>query len=149
MTAVDSLIDRFPKPNPTNIVGIPTYESIKRLNDDISTNAASVHTSLGGGNHGHLGMTVSPAIYATISNTPFVPPPNPAQPNLTGFTGLQIMAANRHFDADKRKFTEFVALTNALKKQILASVDDIYLAVIKQPYIGHSNRTVLELLKHL
>ena len=78
MTAVDSLIEGFPKPNPTKIIGIPTYESIKRLNDDISAN---------GGSHGHLGMTVSPAIYATASRTPFVNPTIPDPPALTGLTG--------------------------------------------------------------
>ena len=149
MTAVDSLIEGFPKPNPTKIVGIPTYESIKRLNDDISANAASVHTDLGGGAHGYLGMTVSPAIYATISNTAFTRPPSPTAPALTGLTGPQITAANRRYDADKKKFAEFVSLSNALKKQLIASVDDIYLAAIEQPYIGHANRTVLELFEHL
>ena len=149
MTTVDSLIEGFPKATPTKISGLPTYETIKRLNDDISANAASVHTDLGGGNHGHLGLTVSPTIYATVSGTPYTAPTSPAPPALTGLTGPQITAANRRYDSDKKKFAEFVALQNALKKQILASVDDIYLSAIEQPYIGHANRTVLDLLTHL
>lgn len=149
MTTVDSLIEGFPKATPTRIVGIPTYENIKRLNDDISANAASIHSELGGGTHGHLGLTVNPTIYATVSGTPYTAPTSPEPPVLTGFTGHQITAANRRYDSDKRKFAEFVALQNALKKQILNSVDDIYMAAIEQPYIGHANRTVLNLITHL
>ena len=149
MTTVDSLIDGFPKATPTKISGLPTYETIKRLNNDISANAALVHTDLGGGNHGHLGLTVNPTIYATVSGTPYVAPVSPDPPALAGFTGPQITAANRRYDAGKKKFANFVALQNALKKQILSSVDDIYLSAIEQPYIGHANRTVLELLTHL
>ena len=64
-------------------------------------------------------------------------------------TGPQITAANRQYNTDKRKFAEYVSLQNALKKQVLASVDDIYLADIKQPYLGHANRFVLDLFNHL
>ena len=86
MTTIESLIEGFPKPTPTRINGLPTYKTIKKLNDDISTNAASIASDLGGGAHGHLAITVTPAIYATVSNVLFNEPENPQPPNINNLT---------------------------------------------------------------
>ena len=40
-------------------------------------------------------------------------------------------------------------VANALKKQLLAAVEDIFICSLKQPYIGYGNVTVLDLLTHL
>eukprot|EP00957_Ditylum_brightwellii_P195788 14916738-Ditylum_brightwellii.AAC.1 len=40
-------------------------------------NAASVPTTLGGGNHGHLALVMNPARYLALSKgAPFIPPRN-------------------------------------------------------------------------
>lgn len=44
----------FPKPDLTKIIGIPTYDTLHTLQLELKTNAQSVHSNLGGGNHGHL-----------------------------------------------------------------------------------------------
>jgi hypothetical protein len=41
------------------------------LSWEIKANAKSVHTTLGGAAHGHLGMVLSPAQYALVSATPY------------------------------------------------------------------------------
>ena len=149
MTASTDLQDNFPYPVLTKIVGTPTYDSIKVVNDELSANAASVHSDLGGGLHGHLAITMNATIYATISVTPFTAPTVPAPPVLAGMTAAQITALNRRYDADKAKFHQYVALQNSLKKQLIAAVDEIYLAAISEPYIKYGNRTLLEMLTHL
>ena len=67
------------------IHGEPTYDTIKKLHDQVKANAASVPSTLGGGNFGHLGLVLTPAQYALISNAPFDRPnhpgPIPAFPN--------------------------------------------------------------------
>eukprot|EP00957_Ditylum_brightwellii_P128412 9793695-Ditylum_brightwellii.AAC.1 len=40
-------------------------------------------------------------------------------------------------------------INTALKKQLLAAVDDIYLAAIKQEHIGYTNRSCGNMLTHL
>ena len=139
----------FPKPGLTRIIGLPTYDTIKKVNDELSQNAASVHTDLGGGRHGFLGLTVKPTIYATISATPITAPTNPAPPVLTGLTGPQISATNRTYDTNRKKFADYVALQNALKKQLIAAVKDIYLKAISAPYVGFGSLTILQMLDHL
>ena len=63
----------------TPIVGKPTYTTLTTLKDQLKANAASVPTTLGGGNHGYLGLILSPATYATISPTAFIKPAYPGQ----------------------------------------------------------------------
>ena len=115
----------------------------------MSTNVATIPTTLGGGTLGHVAITVSPTIYATLSTSPFIAPNAPNPPNLTSMTALQISAANRAYDKDLQTFRDYNLLQNALKKMLIAAVDPIYLKAISQPYVGLGNKTVWELLEHL
>ena len=119
------------------------------MNDKLSTNAATISTTLGGGSLGHVGITVSPTIYATLSTTAFVPPTAPTAPVTAGLTGPQISAANRAYDKDKQTFQEYNLLQNALKKMLIAAVEPIYLKAISQAHVGLGNRTLWQLLDHL
>ena len=149
MSTIDKPIETFQIPSLTKIVGMPIYETIKIINDELSTNAATIPTTLGGGNLGHVAITVSPTIYATLSNTPFVAPTAPNPPNLTGMTAPQISAANRAYDKLLQTFQEYNLLQNALKNMLIAAVNPIYLKAISQPYVGLGNKTVWDLLEHL
>ena len=76
--SIDKIVDGFPHPNIAPIVGIPTYESIAELNLQLNANAASVQSSnLGNGQLGLLALTVSPAVFNTLSAVAFVHPVNP------------------------------------------------------------------------
>ena len=56
----------------TAIVGEPTYDTLKLLLNQLKANARAVRTTLGGGNHGHLGLLLSPQQYEIIApGTPF------------------------------------------------------------------------------
>ena len=76
--SVEDFTNAFPT-QLTPIVGEPTYATLKTLKDQLKANAASVPTTLGGGNHGYLGLILSPATYATISPTAFIKPAYPGQ----------------------------------------------------------------------
>ena len=70
-TAIDKIVDRFPFPTIPLIVGTPTYNTIADVNLKLNSNSASVQSTLGCGTLG-LQLTVSPAVYNTLSVTPFV-----------------------------------------------------------------------------
>ena len=73
MTAsIDSIVEGFPFPTVLPIVGEPNYESIAALNQQLNANAASVQSHLGNGVLGLLALTVSPAVYTTLSQDAFV-----------------------------------------------------------------------------
>ena len=67
----------FKQPVLTAIRGEPTYETLHHIKNELKANASSVPTTLGGGNHGYLGMILTPAEYRRITLTdPFTWPPN-------------------------------------------------------------------------
>ena len=149
LISVEDLLASF-QPT-TKIIGRPDYNSLRQLRTTIKQNAASIHCSLGGGNHGYLALTVSPTIYATISNTPFVVPADPGPyPNIAdGATAAQIGEATRIHAEQTMQYQQYNHVQYALCKQIQDSVDPIFLLALKEPHIGLANRTTLNLLDHL
>ena len=75
-TAIDKILDGFPFPTIPPIVGTPTYNTIAEVNLKLNSNSASVQSNLVCGTLGLLQITVSPAVYNTLSVTPFVVPVN-------------------------------------------------------------------------
>ena len=73
----------------------------------------------------------------------------PNLPVLTGLTGPQITATDLRYDVDRMKLADYVALQNALKKQLIPAVEDIYLEAISAPYVGFGNLTIRQMINHL
>ena len=59
MTALDSIIANFPHPELATIPGEPTFQLIAEAHQQLNANEASVHSNIGGGAFGHLGLTLS------------------------------------------------------------------------------------------
>ena len=79
----------------TKIHGKPTYETLENVLTELKANASSVPSTLGGGQHGHLGLLLPAARYIALAHTvPWISPGNPGPfiPPATG-TGPQIEAA--------------------------------------------------------
>ena len=64
---IDKVLDSFPLTSVPAIVGEPNYDSLNDVVKVLKTNAASVQTERGGGELGHLVLTVEPAKYVTIA----------------------------------------------------------------------------------
>eukprot|EP00957_Ditylum_brightwellii_P086543 6584264-Ditylum_brightwellii.AAC.1 len=58
--SVIDLTKRFPQQFIPKISGKPRYSSIKAVHNLLIENAASVATTLGGGNYGHLALVMNP-----------------------------------------------------------------------------------------
>ena len=58
------------------IIGQPTYSSIHEIHQFLSSNATSIQSNLGYGTLGLIYLNLSTTVYATLSATLFVPPPN-------------------------------------------------------------------------
>ena len=72
------------------IIGRPDYISLHHLKKQIKANAQSVSSTLGGGNNGLLGLVLTDAEYAQVSQIAFVREPYPGAlvfPN--GTTSIQ------------------------------------------------------------
>ena len=86
------IVDGFPFPTMDPIIGTPDHVIIVDIPLRINLNAASVQSNLGCGTFCLLFLTVSPAVYATLSTIAFVPPvdPGPGPSIPTGATGVVI-----------------------------------------------------------
>jgi hypothetical protein len=149
--SIEDYISGFPNPIIPKIQGLPTYESIAEVQRNLTANAASVETTLGGGAFGYLALTVAPAVYLTLAGVAFVPPVNPG--------GLPVIplaataaATNelvRQHGENKRVWLEYVNLGKALKQQLLTVVEDIYVRSLKHRTTGYANVSVWQMLAHL
>ena len=59
----------------TKILGEPSYRTLTQLKKELHSNASSVDSDLGGGDHGYLGLVTHGATYPGA--TPFVAPQYP------------------------------------------------------------------------
>jgi hypothetical protein len=143
--------DSFPHKNIPAIRGQPSYESIKELHKKLNENAVKVHSNLGNGLLGYLGVTVSPEIYNTLSNVPFIIPPNPgvAPTFPDGATGPVIANIRQVFRDDFQAFKRYQDVCNAISGLIIEAIDPVYLEPLSLPYVGLATRTPMELLIHL
>ena len=114
-SSIKKIVYGFPFPTINLTVRTPNYKSIADIHIKLDSNAASVLSNLGCGTLGLLFLTVSPAVYATLSTLVFVPPVNPGpEPNIpTGATGAAI-ADLRYQHAEAIKiFTDYENTENA------------------------------------
>ena len=98
----------FEYPDLSLIHGEPTYKSLRVLTNQLKANARSVHTTLGGGQHGHLGLVLTPAQYAILSPTPYIRQPRP--------TPLQIPAYQlpHVIQTEQARYNESLRLFSAI-----------------------------------
>ena len=70
--------DEIRKETVTKIHGQPTSHDLTNLEREIISILANIPTTLGGGNHGHVGVIMNPTEYNTMTEgTDFVNPVNP------------------------------------------------------------------------
>jgi hypothetical protein len=141
----------FPFPTIDPIVGEPDYETIAELHKKINANAASVQSNLGNGRLGHLALTVSDAIYNTLSAIPFEPPANPgAQPEIPADATGPAAATIRHTFAESTTlFKKYVAVDMVLKQILLGAIDEMFIRALHTQYVGYLNVTTRDILNHL
>jgi len=69
---IDEITKSFTFPTLPKQSGLPVYKPIVAIHAKLKINAMSIPTTLGGSQHGHLGLVLPPATYLTVANVPFV-----------------------------------------------------------------------------
>ena len=151
--SVDDILSKFPTQKVPEIFGEPTYDSITNIKSELFSNAAVIQTTLGGGQHGHIGLIMQPALYANLSATPFIIPQDPGplpvfNPNIR-YTAADRETVIREHKEQTRLYQTIVNVDLALKKQLIAAVEDVYLAEKKDRYMGFLHVRTRHLLEHL
>ena len=147
--------EAFPYPHKelTKINGTPKVTDIQTLLQEIYANAISVHSTSGGGSHGHLGAIVEPAAYLILTNQPlaFTIPGHPGPPPAAvhNDTAAQIANNNRLYDDELRYHSRYTNVVNSLKQLVIAAVPEMFISSLKDPTMGYANITTLAILEHL
>jgi hypothetical protein len=136
----------------TRIHGKPTYESLQNGFTKLKANVRSVPSTLGGRQHGHLGLLMSDACYTALAHTVlFVTPGNPGPfvPPVAG-TGPQIEAAKDVWKELQQTFELCQATEKALIAQIVEIINPIYLLrALLDRATGQYSSSIRALLLHL
>jgi len=141
----------LPHPKLTAIVGAPTNTTITKLIQEVFANARAVPSTRGSGGHGHLGMIMTATAYQTLAGTAFQLPIHPGDtlnipPTQTQY---EITEGVRLYKATITKLTLAISLREEIKKLILAAIDPLYLAILKDATFGFADVSVIDLMTHL
>ena len=147
----DNLVESFEDPSIPPIDGDPTYATLHAMPELLKSKAASVTTNLGWGTLGHLCLTLSPTVYATLLTTRVVSPPNPgAMPVIpAGATGPKAASIRYAHDVATLAVNTFNNVDRALFQQLLGVVKYTFLRVKHKPHRGYSGSSTLDLLIHI
>ena len=149
--SIDKLVESFENPSISPIDGEPTYATLHAMHELLNLNAESVNTNLGCGTLGHLCLTLSPTVYATVLTTRFVPPCNngaiPVIP--AGATGPEAASIRYAHDTATLEFNTFHNVDRALIQKLLGAIEDTFVLIKQKPHRGYSGSSTLDLLTHL
>ena len=129
----------FPKLDLTRILGIPTYDALHQIKLELDINALYVHSNLGGGTHGHLGIWMINTKYATLSPIAYVRPVHPsilqipsnatrvASYKLRDFTTRISKFSLKYMGWNKHSFNKFShpSMNNKLSPRIIVGPDNL------------------------
>jgi len=142
----------FPKekltPLPTD--RIPTPIEVRQFKRELVQNARAIPSALGGGNHGHLGLVLTAADYATAAGAgnAFALPNHPVVPGMGG-TNQAIAVARANYDHEMAIYHTSHAVNRALKAQILEAVPAFCIQALSHDLNAFADVTVQALVTHM
>jgi len=145
-------MENFPHQSLTAISGKPTAHALMRMKRKLTANAMSVPSNRGGGTRGHLILLMIEPDYLLVSGgNVFDEPTHPgnAPTHANNASTAAIHAADTAYNRELAEYKIFIATRNALKQQILSTIEEPYYDVLMDPTFGYANVTPLQLLTHL
>ena len=148
---VDYVNTYFPHPVPTKIEGEPSYKTLTTLLNELKSNASSVDSDLGGGDHGYLGLVLSDADYALIPGTvPFVAPGFPGALNVPATaTQVEAFTLKENHEENTRKYRECANVERALQRHLQKAIEKKYLASFLDEDTGLLSSSIPDIMDHL
>ena len=129
---------------------MPTFTSLTRLKQQLKSNARAVPSELGGARYGHLGLVLTPAEYALVSNEPYELPAHPGTLVIPCNTDVAeaVRQNNAHYEKISR-FRESLDVQGALVRQIVAAIDREYLDALRDDAANTIILPIPEILDYL
>ena len=130
---IDYASTYFPHSTPTPIRGEPDYKSLKKFENELRSNANSVDSDLGGGNHGYLGLVLSEQEYNRICpDTPFEAPEFPGPLVISwGTDTADVINLREEHRTNVALYREWREVEKALLRQFTQVVEQKYIDFLK------------------
>ena len=143
--------DLFRHQDLTRIHGEPSFATLRILARELRANAGAVHSTLGGGAMGHIGLLLTNAQYNLLApGTPYARPAFPDTLNMPiGTTRLVESQLTREYKENVRIFYEVLGVENALKQQLIKAIDSSYLEAVRDPVTYDLQGTICDTLTYL
>lgn len=137
--------------NLTPIEGAPNNKSSKILKKQLFANACAVHSTRGGGMHGHMSLLLAKNSYRELTGSNYNLPNHPgdAPTHTAGLPKAQIAEINQQYNATLLEFKTYHDIHATLKQQILTAVSHIFLNTLEDDLMGYSNVDAVDMLDHL
>ena len=150
-TAINKIVDNFPFPPISPIVGSPNYETIAKIHLRFHSNAVSVQYNLVCDTLRLLHLTVIATMYATISATAFIALVNPgAKPTIQYIaSGPNITNPSYAHDVDTVVSNKYNCNEKALQQKLIAAIDEMFIRPLRHRYMGYRTTTTCTILDHL
>jgi hypothetical protein len=155
-STVEDVLASSPNPILPTVEGEPDYQTIHATRKFLQANSRAIHTHLGGGTLGHLGLIVSDAAYSNIAPTTaeaptfWVTPNSPGRaPAYTDGTSAQLSAARHLWEEDVQTYITCTSIQQALKTQIIGVFEPMYLKILNDNMVGYTNICARDMLDHL
>ena len=136
----------------TKIHGTPDIDTLLLIFKELKRNAQKVPTRLGGGRLGYLALVVSPTVYATIpTSAPFLRPthPGPFIPSNARLTQAEVISEKAAHKERIRLNTEYNAVEDALRNQLIKAVLSIYTNTLRDPNTDMITLSILDIISYL
>ena len=150
MTDSESIKGNFPFPIFPHHHGLPDYSIVNQVHTKGKANASSITSELGGGAHGLLGLTLSPATFLQLTGHHFVRPANPGTipQNVIGPAAQMAETVRQH--KEQLRVYRLVENTElALKSQLIDTFDETYFRGLRNRHTGFFGATYLQMITYL
>ena len=147
---IDYITTTFEFPTLTKIQGVPTYEQLRPIKNEMKSNAASVPCDLGGGAHGHLGLMLTGAEYSNVAHIPYVRPIHPGvlliPPATPNYEATRLTSEHKERIRLNREANNIEA---SLLKQLGQALPALYLKSFRNAYSNTFTTDITTILNHL
>ena len=150
MTDSESIKGNFPFPIFPRHPGLPHYNSVNKVHTKGKANCLYYFRTRGGGAHGLLGLTLSPATYFQLTGHQFARPANPGTlpHNVVGTAAAMAEIVRQHKE-DLRVFRLVENTKLALNIQLIDTFEDTYFRGLRNRHTGFFGITYLQMIAHL
>ena len=131
-------------------MGVPTYDTIHLLHNEIKSNTMEVLSNIGGGQQGYLRLVVSPTTYAILTKNPFVRQVHPEKLIIPIAATHNAQEELKHqYEKNLRVFHKTEGAEQALIQKLVLAVEAIYITVIRNRITRKFTGNILMLIQYL